>query len=345
MISGSDVENNLYERLLSKSKEAYIMAIEVFNKPTIHYRTEAFAIFICNAWELMLKAYLIKTHGLQSIYYSDNDDRSISLNDSMKLVFQNQKDPVFLNLQRIIQLRNTSVHFFVEEFEVLYQPIFQACVYNFENFMRNYHNVDLGEIISSNYLAIRSTFVPYSYEEIISKYDTATCAKLFELEKSIYNISDDTLRNTNYAITLRHEIYITKKPKEADLKIALQQGSDSKAKIIKQVVDPSQKYPLTQKKCIDKIKDKIAKEKIDVNFGPPKKDKNGNFIDPTFNKYHFGLFLNAFGIKENQQLSYLNESYDTLKTYFYSNNVVELIFKEIKADPQNIIEKLKSAKK
>lgn len=125
MISGSDVENNLYERLLSKSKEAYIMAIEVFNKPTIHYRTEAFAIFICNAWELMLKAYLIKTHGLQSIYYSDNDDRSISLNDSMKLVFQNQKDPVFLNLQRIIQLRNTSVHFFVEEFEVLYQPIFK----------------------------------------------------------------------------------------------------------------------------------------------------------------------------------------------------------------------------
>ena len=46
--------------LLSKSEEAYLMSIEIINKPTINYRTEGFCFFICNAWELLLKALIIK---------------------------------------------------------------------------------------------------------------------------------------------------------------------------------------------------------------------------------------------------------------------------------------------
>ncbi len=47
--------------LLGKSEEAYLMAIEIINKPTLSYRTEGFCFFIWNAWELLLKAYLIET--------------------------------------------------------------------------------------------------------------------------------------------------------------------------------------------------------------------------------------------------------------------------------------------
>jgi len=46
--------------LLEKSEEAYLMALEIINKPTIKYRTEGFCFFICNAWELLLKAYIIR---------------------------------------------------------------------------------------------------------------------------------------------------------------------------------------------------------------------------------------------------------------------------------------------
>lgn len=54
---------DLTEKLLDKSKEAFTMAIEIYNKPTIKYRIEGFSFFICNAWELMLKAYMIKAKG------------------------------------------------------------------------------------------------------------------------------------------------------------------------------------------------------------------------------------------------------------------------------------------
>ena len=45
------------EALLNKAEEAYLMSMEIINKPTINYRTEGFCFFICNAWELLLKAY------------------------------------------------------------------------------------------------------------------------------------------------------------------------------------------------------------------------------------------------------------------------------------------------
>ena len=54
---------NTIERLVEKSKEAFIMAIEIYNKPTLLYRLEGFSFFICNAWELMLKAHLINKYG------------------------------------------------------------------------------------------------------------------------------------------------------------------------------------------------------------------------------------------------------------------------------------------
>lgn len=56
------MENDITNKLLDKAKEAFVMAIEIYNKPTIRYRVEGFSFFICNAWELMLKARMIKTY-------------------------------------------------------------------------------------------------------------------------------------------------------------------------------------------------------------------------------------------------------------------------------------------
>lgn len=68
--------------LIQKSIEAFIVGIELYNKPTIKYRIEGFTFFICNAWELMLKARLVE-EGV-SIYYKDQPNRTLSLNDVIK---------------------------------------------------------------------------------------------------------------------------------------------------------------------------------------------------------------------------------------------------------------------
>ena len=71
--------NSIIDKLITKSQEAFILAIELYNKPTIKYRVEGFSFFICNAWELMLKANLINKFGNNSIYYKDNPNYNIIL--------------------------------------------------------------------------------------------------------------------------------------------------------------------------------------------------------------------------------------------------------------------------
>jgi hypothetical protein len=46
--------------LVDKAIEAVISAIEVYNKPGFRYREETFAILMLNAWELLLKARILK---------------------------------------------------------------------------------------------------------------------------------------------------------------------------------------------------------------------------------------------------------------------------------------------
>ena len=94
------------EKLLEKSKEAFVMAIEIYNKQTIKYRVEGFSFFICNAWELMLKAYLIREYGEKSIYYKDNQERTITLENCLQKVISNEKAPLRKNLNKIIFLHH-----------------------------------------------------------------------------------------------------------------------------------------------------------------------------------------------------------------------------------------------
>lgn len=83
----------LINKMLEKSQEAFLLAIEIYNKPTIKYRLEGFAFFICNAWELLLKSYIIKNNDMDSIYYKNKPERTIALTDCIKKIFTNEKDP------------------------------------------------------------------------------------------------------------------------------------------------------------------------------------------------------------------------------------------------------------
>lgn len=137
----------LYENLLNKSIEAFILGIEIYNKPTIKYRVEGFSFFICNAWELMLKAHILNSFGENELYYKDNPERTITLENCIKKIFTNDKDPLRKNLEKIVELRNTSTHFITQEYEMLYIPLFQSCIFNFNDKMKLFHNIDMTDHI------------------------------------------------------------------------------------------------------------------------------------------------------------------------------------------------------
>lgn len=315
--------SNIVAKLLEKSKEAFIMSIEIYNKPTIHYRVEGFSFFICNAWELMLKAHMINKFGENSIYYKDNPNRTITLEKCIKYIFTNNKSPLRLNLEKIIELRNTSTHFITEEYEMVYIPLFQSCVFNFIEKMQEFHNIDMTEIIPQNFLTLAVSIKSINVSEIRAKYPEEIANRLINTHDTISELVENN--NNAFAIRIQHYHYITKNKSKATSFVHIDNSADTGVKIIKELKDPNDTHKYTAKKCNKEINRRLKKLKID---------------NIEFNMYHFGLFCNYYNIKSNPKLCY-QYKVGSQPQYSYSLQTIELIVDEIRKNPENIIQDIK----
>lgn len=327
---------NLEDKLIEKSKEAFIVAIELYNKPTIKYRVEGFSFFICNAWELMLKAHLIRTKGEYSIYYSDDRKRTISLSNCIEKVFTNKNDPLRMNLEQIIELRNTSTHFITSEYEQIYVPFFQSCILNYSNKMLEFFKIDITQNIPANFLTLSVKLSPISPEEIQARYPEPIAMKLLQTVKRI-NDSMPAEGNEKYAVLIKHDIYITKKTDLATASVRITKDAETAAFILKETKDMQRSCPYRRSKCIELINKRLTSGHI--NFINPTKDPSDEKYH-TFNTSHFNLIVKFYQIKENPKYCYkYDRSTQTLFTY--SEAAIELIVSEIKKDPEHIIQNLK----
>lgn len=316
----------LQDKLIEKSKEAFVMSIEIYNKPTIKYRVEGFSFFICNAWELMLKAHMINKFGSESIYYKDNPSRTITLENCIQKIFTNEKSPLRKNLSKIIELRNTSTHFITEEYEMIYIPLFQACVLNFIEKMQEFHGVDMTEVIPQNFLTLSVSMKSLNESTIRAKYPEEIAQKIIKTNSALNEMIIEN--NNNFAIKIEHLHYITKDKNQATSLVYLDNQAETGVKIIKELKDPNNTHKYTMKNAIKEINNRLNKKGISF----------------TMNAYIFNLFNLVYGIKENEKYCYVHRQYSN-PSYTYSIQAVDLITEEIIKDPQNIVQNLKKAKK
>ena len=315
-------DNSLNNQLIEKSKEAFSLAIELYNKPTITYRVEGFAFFICNAWELMLKAYMIKKFGDDSIYYVNNPERTLSLENCVSKVFTNEKSPIRLNLSKIIELRNISTHFIVQEFEMIYVPLFQACVLNYVEKMQEFHDVDMTKTIPQNFLTLAVSMTALDDEKIRAKYPEEIAKKIIDIESDISPMIIDN--NNGFAIKIEHLHYITKNKSEATSLVGIDNNAETNIKIVKELKDPNNTHKYTMKSAIKEIDQRLRRAEIDFKM----------------NQYVFNLFNVVYGIKDNEKYCYIHRQY-AQPSFTYSIHAVELIYSEIVKDPENIVNRLK----
>ena len=322
----------LTAKLIDKSKEAFIMAIEVYNKPTIKYRVEGFSFFICNAWELMLKARMIKTLGNESIYYKDNPERTLSLENCIAKVFTNDKDPLRKNLEKIIELRNISTHYVTEEYEMVYIPLFQSTVFNFIEKMQEFHEVDMTEIIPRNFLTLAVSYNSFDNDAVKTKYPAEIANKLIAINDSLLPIIEEN--NDRFAIRIIHDYYFTKDESKATAIVRVDKNADTNVKVIKELKDPNDTHKYNCKKCCIEIVKRLEKLSIKMKL---------NGADHKFTSSDFNLFCKHYSIKDNPKLCYVHKIYSQPQ-YTYSSQAIDFIVEEIKKDPENIIQNLKTKK-
>lgn len=128
--------NKTYRSLLDKSIASMLSAIEVYNKPNFQYREETFAILAVNAWELLLKAIILKQnrYKLRSLYVlkphikkdgvksttkklvdrnRSGNPKTISILETITILKSQKYLPSNLcaNIEALIELRDNSIHF------------------------------------------------------------------------------------------------------------------------------------------------------------------------------------------------------------------------------------------
>jgi len=325
--------DNLKEKLLEKSQEAFIMGIEIYNKPTIKYRVEGFSFFICNAWELMLKAYMIDKFGKDSIYYNDNPDRTLSIEVCIRKIFTNKNDPLRINLEKIIELRNTSTHFITEEYEQIYVPLFQSCVLNYSNKSLDFFDLDITTLIPQNFLTLSISVNALTEDSIKARYPEEIAKKIIKSAEDISKTSGEN--NAKFSISIVHDYHITKDKKTSAANIRVAKNADEATFILKELKDPKDTHRYSTKESVNVINKKVSKNNI--SFKSLSSDKTK---DNIFNNYHFKLFVEFYNIKNTPKYCYIHEV-NNQKMPTYSQAAIDLIFSEIKKDPENIIQNLK----
>ena len=310
---------------MKKSIEAFILGLEIYNKPTIKYRIEGFSFFICNAWKLMLKAELLNRQ--IPIYYKDNESRTLSLENVVKKIYSDSNTRIRLNLEKIIELRNISTHYITEDYELKYSPLFQACVINFINELLRFHNQDITQHIAQNFLTISASYEPLSNEEIRIKYPAEIAEKFIQQANEIDILSNE-YNSDKFSIGIKQNLFITKKKKEANFTVAICKESENKVAIIKDPKDPSQTHKYSYANVVTVVEERLKKQNIKLNY------------KKSFNQYVLNLIIDFYKIKDEPKYSYCHKIGNSTH-YTYSEQFIEFILSEIKKDPHNFVESLK----
>lgn len=160
--------NKTYRALLDKAMDSMLSAIEIYNKPIFNYREETFAVLAINAWELLLKAFILREnrYNIRSIYVLEpsikkdgtksatrkipklnrcKNPMSISIIDAISYLDSQKKLPKKLkdNLDSLIELRDNAIHFVnLKSISRQIQELGFACVKNFIGVIK-YWNLDL----------------------------------------------------------------------------------------------------------------------------------------------------------------------------------------------------------
>ncbi len=330
--------NKTIEFYKNKSVQSFLMCIEIYNKPTIDYRLEGPVFFLCNAWELMLKAKLLLDG--KDIYYPNKKGirRFISLSEAAARVMTNEKDPVRENLKVIISLRNLATHSIIPEFDIIYSPFMAFNVQAYANKMYDYLGVNISEYIKNDLLSLFVNNRSVNKQEILSKYGEGITAMFEEKEGELLNAISN---NGNNSIASKVEINISRindKSKADYLFYTTNNPKDKNVVYVDREVDYNKNYPYTHHQIAKEINSIIVKN--NMAFTPIREPqiKSDGSVSPLFTYKCFDMLLKEYNIKNNKEYCISFENGKGI-VYKYSNKLTTYFISLI-ADNKDIVANL-----
>lgn len=256
----------LHQRFVDKAAAAITAAVEVYNKPAFLYREETFAILALNAWELLLKAKVLKDAGnsISSLRVYETRVTKAGKKSEKKYLKRNRAGnaqsialgaciarldevpasrlpkEVRANLDLLTEIRDNSVHFITASPTLARQAqeLAAASVRNFVLLAKNWFGKDFSNVLN---LVLPLSFVAVVQEAgavVVSADETRLIDHLRTVAQEMGDGDDD------FAVAVRLQVKLEKSALANASKVQVTKDDDAvKVQLAEQ--DIRERYPWT----------------------------------------------------------------------------------------------------
>jgi hypothetical protein len=129
---------------ISKAREAALLAVEVYNKPSVKFKSGGYIVMMCIAWTALFHAISFKS-GTKPFYRNkrlprryekvDGDYKAWELGECVARYFADKHPPARTNLEFFVGLRNKIEHRSMPEIDHTVFGECQALLFNFEDLL------------------------------------------------------------------------------------------------------------------------------------------------------------------------------------------------------------------
>ena len=146
---------SIANELVNKSREAALAAVQIFNNPTITFKSEIFIVVMCIAWTYLFHAYYRKQN-IEYRYYRISGKKKIfdrtkngaykywelekCLNDKSSPLDKDTAN----NIRFLIGIRHEIEHQMTNRIDDYLSARFQACCLNYNEYIKKLFGVDKG---------------------------------------------------------------------------------------------------------------------------------------------------------------------------------------------------------
>lgn len=254
--------------LLANSQAALVSAVELYNKPTLEYRTESSVILLVNAWELLFKAILSQKR--ISIYRPKERNKPYQ---SLSIWEAEERAGPFLppwvprtavakNLAVLVDIRNAAIHLYNQPgFGVLVTSLAQTCVVNYREALLHIFDIDVAwkfnlvlNPIGFGYDLDPSTYIEKVMSDSKASRELATVVSA--IDSSLAALELEGTDTSCFMQWYRVRLESVKKMSQADFVVGVTGNvDDANAIVVERRMDPNDPNWIRQKDIIAEIDD------------------------------------------------------------------------------------------
>ena len=342
---GHNCKFRLAKALLKKSRDNMLLALELYNRPSLENRLDSFVFCFCIAWEQLLKAILIEENTEEAIYKGKNKQtgfrRTISLRECLEKLYK-PDDLVRRNIEKIVFYRDQAVHLLMPEVQGIMSRVFQSGVLNYTTEFQDFTESSfilpshsgmislVGDVRSVSNTALNSIYGKIAGDEISSLIN--------ELTEEAANIDD-----IKFAIPLNVKLIFAKEDDQGNvIHIAkADEGMEGlrNAIVIEKPTERSKTHPYRESNALKEINRRLREEYSEEILSRRLVKLNKDAGMSEVNSHCFRAVVEKLGWKKSDN-RYHHQSKDPEYHYFSDAALDEFISKVMSND--GYLEKAKS---